>query len=548
MKQFKVAVFIKIKVLFLCLIFGVKTIGFSQEASPKLVVGIVVDQMSYDYLYRFYPHFEKNGFRRLMDKGTNFRNVNYNYVPTYTGPGHASIYTGTTPSNHGIVANDWLDRQAGEEVNCVGDKSVSTVGSPSEYGKCSPHFLRANTITDQLKLTYPSSKVIGASIKDRGAILPAGHLSDGSYWYDYSNGNFITSTYFKTELPAWVTDFNAKKGVLEYIKTPWNLLKDSSCYQYRNQDDSKYEVVVGNKTSPTFPYDFNQADLKHKFDYFTTLPAANTLLTDFALSALQHEQLGKHATTDFLTVSYSTPDIAGHAFGPYSLEMEDMYFRLDLEIARLLNDLDRTVGKGKYVVFLTADHACVPVPQYLIDHKLPGGYLFLNQYELDLSELCALRFGKDYLDRIDNNNVYLTPIEPEKREEVLNFYKTQIASWNGVKAVFTDTELATQTKDKIQSMTTLGYDATRSGELVFVLQPGYLLKKKDTDKARKGTSHGSAFNYDTHVPVLFYGKNIPKQQIFTPYEIIDIVPTLTHILRVQLPNATTGKPMVEVLK
>jgi hypothetical protein len=162
--------------------------------------------------------------------------------------------------------------------------------------------------------------------------------------------------------------------------------------------------------------------------------------------------------------------------------------------------------------------------------------------------LCALRFGKDYLDRIDNNNVYLTPIEPEKREEVLNFYKTQIASWNGVKAVFTDTELATQTKDKIQSMTTLGYDATRSGELVFVLQPGYLLKKKDTDKARKGTSHGSAFNYDTHVPVLFYGKNIPKQQIFTPYEIIDIVPTLTHILRVQLPNATTGKPMVEVLK
>ncbi len=194
---------------------------FAQKQTPKLVIGIVVDQMSYDYLYRFYPHFSKNGFRRLMDKGTNFRNVNYNYVPTYTGPGHASIYTGTTPSNHGIVANDWYMKSMNTEVNCVSDDGVQTVGSSSEFGKCSPRFLRANTITDQLKLTYPNSKVIGVSIKDRGAILPAGHLSDGSYWYDYETGAMITSTFYKERLPNWVEGFNSNKITETFMNLPW---------------------------------------------------------------------------------------------------------------------------------------------------------------------------------------------------------------------------------------------------------------------------------------------------------------------------------------
>ena len=534
---------------FVCLGF-VSNQVFSQKNAPKVVVGIVVDQMCYDYLYRFYPQFGKGGFKRLMDKGAHFRNVTYNYVPTYTGPGHASIYTGSTPNNHGIVANEWHYRPFNREVNCVEDTTVSTVGSTSDYGKRSPYFLRSNTITDQLKLTYPGSKVIGVSIKDRSAILPAGHLSDGSYWYDYATGNFITSTFYKKELPAWVNRFNEQKLVSKYISTPWNLLKDSSSYTYIKEDNSPYEGLVGGKISPVFPYDFSKATPIDQYNLFTITPAANTFLTDFAISALSKEQLGKHATTDFLTISYSTPDIAGHAFGPYSLEMEDMYFRLDQELARLFQTLDKEIGKGQYVVFLTADHAVVPVPQFLKDHQLPGGYLFLQNKIADLRKACVAKFGKDYLNTIENDNVYLTDnvLGTELESQVIALFKTEIAQWTEVKQVYTKEELFVRTADNWQQMIASGYDKERSGELIFILQPGYLPKTADTPASHKGTSHGSAFNYDTHVPVLFYGKDILPQDVFTPYEIVDITATLVHILDVQRPNTAVGKPMIELFR
>jgi arylsulfatase A-like enzyme len=534
---------------FVCLGF-VSNQVFSQKNAPKVVVGIVVDQMCYDYLYRFYPQFGNEGFKRLMDKGAHFRNVTYNYVPTYTGPGHASIYTGSTPNNHGIVANEWHYRPFNREVNCVEDTTVSTVGSTSDYGKRSPYFLRSNTITDQLKLTYPGSKVIGVSIKDRSAILPAGHLSDGSYWYDYATGSFITSTFYKKELPNWVNQFNEQKLVSKYISEPWNLLKDSSCYTYIKQDNSPYEGLVGGKSSPVFPYDFSKAAPIDQYNLFTITPAANTFLTDFAISALSREQLGKDATTDFLTISYSTPDIAGHAFGPYSLEMEDMYFRLDQELARLFQTLDKEIGKGQYVVFLTADHAVVPVPQFLMDHQLPGGYLFLQNKIESLRKACVAKFGKDYLKTIENDNVYLTDnvLGTELESQIIALFKTEIAQWTEVKQVYTKEELFIRTADNWQQMIASGYDKERSGELIFILQPGYLPKTADTPGSHKGTSHGSAFNYDTHVPVLFYGKDILPQDVFTPYEIVDITATLVHILDVQRPNTAVGKPMIELFR
>ncbi|MDR0802533.1 alkaline phosphatase family protein [Fluviicola sp.] len=520
----------------------------AQKDAPKVVVGIVVDQMCYDYLYRFYPQFGKDGFKRLMDKGAHFRNVTYNYVPTFTGPGHASIYTGSTPSNHGIVANEWYYRPFGREVSCVEDTTVSSVGSTSKYGKCSPYFLRSNTITDQLKLTYPTSKVIGVSIKDRSAILPAGHLSDGSYWYDYATGNFITSTFYRPELPAWVNQFNSLNLVPKYVNQPWNLLKDSTCYTYIRQDNSPYEGLVGGKTSPVFPYDFSKAAPADQLSLFTIMPAANTFLTDFAIQVLTGEQLGKHATTDFLTISYSTPDIAGHTFGPYSLEMEDMYFRLDRELERLFLALDKQIGKGQYVVFLTADHAVVPVPQFLTDHKLPGGYLFLKDKTDNLKALCIAKFGKNCLNTIENDNVYLADevLGTELEPKVIALLKEEISKWKEVRKVYTKEELQIKTAENWQQMVTSGYDRERSGEIIFILQPGYLPKTSDTPGSRKGTSHGSAFNYDTHVPVLFYGKGILPREVFTPYEIVDITATLVHILNVQRPNTAIGKPMVEL--
>lgn len=538
----------KLKLLVLLFLCWTTQSVFSQKDAPKLVVGIVIDQMCYDYLYRFYPNFGKGGFKRLMDKGSHFRNVTYNYVPTFTGPGHASIYTGTTPSNHGIIGNDWFHRPYNRGVNCVDDTSVTALGTQSVDGLCSPHFLRANTITDQLRLTYPSSKVIGVSIKDRGAILPAGHLANGAYWYDYSSGKFISSSFYFKSLPTWVTDFSAQHPIASYLTKPWNLLKDSACYYYRKMDDSPYEVLIAGKTKPIFPYTLSELPFDQQLTNFTAFPEANTYLTDFAVAAMNAENLGKHATTDFLTISYSTPDIAGHAFGPYSLEMEDMYFRLDNEIARLLTTLDKQVGKGNYVVFLTADHAVVPVPELLVDHQLPGGYLFIADKEKGLRELSLQTYQVDVVDRIENANIYLKKefLNTPLTNNYLNTLKTAIGQWSETKLVLTKVELQQAPVNNWAEMMQAGYDPERSGDLIFILQPGFLPKSTDTPGAHKGTSHGSAFNYDTHVPVLFYGKDIPQQDVFTPYSITDIAATVVHILDVQRPNAMIGKPMLEL--
>lgn len=538
----------KLKLLVLLFLCWTTQSVFSQKDAPKLVVGIVIDQMCYDYLYRFYPNFGKGGFKRLMDKGSHFRNVTYNYVPTFTGPGHASIYTGTTPSNHGIIGNDWFHRPYNRGVNCVDDTNVTALGTQSVDGLCSPHFLRANTITDQLRLTYPSSKVIGVSLKDRGAILPAGHLANGAYWYDYSTGKFISSSFYFKSLPTWVTDFSAQHPIGSYLAKPWNLLKDSACYYYRKMDDSPYEVLIAGKTKPIFPYTLSELPFDQQLTNFTAFPEANTYLTDFAVAAMNAENLGKHTTTDFLTISYSTPDIAGHAFGPYSLEMEDMYFRLDNEIARLLTTLDKQVGNGNYVVFLTADHAVVPVPELLKDHQLPGGYLFLADKEKGLRDLSLQTYQVDVVDHIENANIYLKKefLNTPLTNNYLNTLKTAIGQWSETKLVLTKVELQQAPVNNWAEMMQAGYDPERSGDLIFILQPGFLPKSTDTPGAHKGTSHGSAFNYDTHVPVLFYGKDIPQQDVFTPYSITDIAATLVHILDVQRPNAMIGKPMLEL--
>lgn len=521
----------------------------AQQKQPKLVVGVVVDQMCYDYLYRFHDQFGKDGFRRLMEKGSHFRNVTYNYVPTYTGPGHASIYTGTTPQDHGIVANEWYHRAYGKVVNCVGDTTVTSVGNASPDGRCSPRFLRANTVTDQLKLTYPMGKVVSVSIKDRSAILPAGHMADGAYWYDYASGKFITSSFYKQALPAWVSSFYTSNPIDQYMNQPWNLLRDPENYYYRDLDNTPYEQLMAGKTAPTFPYDFRTLPTAEQLSYFTVLPFANTYLTDFAIQALKSEQLGKDDNGDMLTISFSTPDIAGHAFGPYSLEMEDMYLRLDLEIARLLKTLDKEIGKGNYVLFLTADHAVVPVPQFLEDKQLPGGYLYLNTKLKALRAASAVAFGTDIIDQIENNNVYLKSefANGPKTAEMTVFLQQQISLWPEVKAVYTKGELLGAAEgDQWLRMVRRGYDRERSGEVIYLLQPGYLGKSSDSEAAHRGTSHGSAFNYDTHVPVLFYGADIPKQEVFTPYDIVDIAASLVHMLQVQRPNAMTGRPMVEL--
>jgi predicted AlkP superfamily pyrophosphatase or phosphodiesterase len=540
----------KLKIILYLLFYPLVTVA-QRNTKPNLVVGIVVDQMCYDYLYRFQHHFSAGGFNKFLKQGLNCRNVVYNYVPTYTGPGHASIYTGTTPSNHGIVGNEWYNRASNNTINCVSDENSSTIGSNSKEGKASPVNLKTYTITDQLKMTYPNAKVVSMSIKDRGAIIPGGHLSDGSYWFDYATGTFITSSFFKKELPKWVANFNSKNNAQTYTKT-WDLLLPKEKYQ--SVDDSPYEILVGGKSTPTFPYEFQKmSGGTLNTQYFTVSPFANTLLTDFALESISNENLGLDKQTDMLCISYSTPDIAGHTFGPYSLEIEDMYVRLDRELERLLTNLETKFGKDGFVVFLTADHAVVPVPQMLVDKKLPGGYLFLDQYINELKGASTSKFNADLIEFETNQNIYLNleKINALKlnKDEVISFFAEKIKTWPNVKAVFTSQELSNPARDnQWKDMVRLGFDSKRSGEIIFIMEPGFLVKEIDSEKAHRGTSHGSSFNYDTHVPLLWYGSQIPSKDVYETYEIIDIAPTLTHILNLQRSGAMTGKPILEVLK
>ncbi|MDD2984546.1 MAG: alkaline phosphatase family protein [Crocinitomicaceae bacterium] len=538
--------------LLLFLSFSLQSV--SQITKPKLVVGIVVDQMCYEYLYRYQSKFSNKGFVKLMNNGTHCRNTQYNYVPTYTGPGHASIYTGTTPNNHGIVANDWYHRGLKKTVNCVGDESVSSVGSADAGGKKSPKNLKTNTITDQLKLTYPNSKVISVSIKDRSAILPGGHLSDGTYWFDFSSGGFLTSSFFKTELPEWAKNFNAKKTPDSYLKETWNTYFDINSYTESGPDDSPYEHLLKGKKTPTFPYDLKvMTEGKMDYELFTYTPFANTYLADFALEALQKEKLGQGKETDFLAISFSSTDILGHSFGPNSIEIEDMYIRLDLEIAKIIAELEKKVGKENFVLFLTADHAVVPVPQKLIDQQLPGGYLNWKPLVVQLRKEVVAKYGVDFIASRQNSNFYfdreLLATEKIKLEDAQDFVKSKVKNWENVKSVYTASELENSAADfEWKDMIRRGYRFHESGDVIYILEPGFISQWGEAPAAYKGTTHGSSFNYDTHVPLIWYGANIPTQEILRRINITDITATLVPILQLQKPSATTGEPILELFK
>jgi predicted AlkP superfamily pyrophosphatase or phosphodiesterase len=354
----------------------VKVIPQKENTKPKLIVGIVIDQMRYDYLAKYYNKFSENGFKKLLTQGFNCKNTNYNYAPTYTGPGHASIYTGTTPSFHGIIGNDWFVIDSGRVIYVTDDPTVQTVGSAStKAGKMSPHNMLASTIGDELRLySNLKSKVISVSLKDRAAILPGGHLSNGSYWFDSGSGNFITSTFYKKELPQWVTDFNVQHLSDKYLSQPWNTLLPIEQYTESAEDDNHYEGLYKGETKPVFPHNLPAMFSKTDYEVLLSTPFGNTIVKDIALAALKSENLGKGDNTDFLAISFSSTDYIGHMMGPQSIELEDTYLRLDRDLAEIITYLEKKYGKDNFLLFLTADHAVAYVPQELMDLKMNAGY------------------------------------------------------------------------------------------------------------------------------------------------------------------------------
>ena len=517
--------------------------------SPKLVVGIVVDQMRYDYLTRFWDRFGEDGFQRMINEGYNCKNNHYNYAPTKTGPGHASIFTGTSPKNHGIIANDWYDKFEKQMVYCAGDPSVTPLGTTSGAGKMSPHRMVTTTFADQNRLnTQFKGKTIGVSVKDRGAILPAGHSANGAYWFEGGkNGNFISSSYYFDELPAWVKNFNAEKRAEKYLKT-WNTLYPIETYIESGIDENDYEYSFRGNTSATFPYDLKKLSKDNGItSILKNTPFGNNLTTDFAIAAIEAEQLGQDKVTDVLTLSYSCTDYVGHNFGVNSKEIEDTYLRLDQDIARLLTYLDENVGKGNYTVFLTADHGAVDVPKYLNSKKIPSGYFPMKEFEEAIKNYLGNEYGAiDLIENISNNQVFFNHESLKSRnineKEFAENLKSFILNYEHIYKVFTREMLETGTyQNGIPALVQNGFNQKRSGDIDFEFDPAYI------DYPEKGSTHGSALSYDSHVPLIFFGKGIRNGATTEQTEITDIAPTISALLGISFPNGMTGEVLYKII-
>ncbi|PKP48581.1 MAG: alkaline phosphatase [Bacteroidetes bacterium HGW-Bacteroidetes-12] len=541
MKHFLLALFLAINTLF----------AWSQQKQPKLVVGIVVDQMRYDYLTRFWDKFSENGFKKLVTNGFNCEQTHFNYMPTYTAPGHASIYTGTTPANHGIIANNWYEKETKKTIYCTFDETMKSVGSTGNEGQMSPKNLLVTTIADELKTANKTSKVIGISIKDRGAILPAGHQADAAYWFaGEDEGKWISSTYYMQELPKWLNELNQKNTANTYLQQPWQTLLPIHDYTESIADNNPYEEVFDGEKAPIFPHNLPALRKANKnYDLIKTTPFGNTILKELAFEVIKNEQLGKDKITDLLTISFSSTDYIGHQFGPYSVEIQDTYLRLDREIAELLTFLEKQVGENEFLVFLTADHGVADIPQHAIDNKISAGYF---DEKKSFKKVNAALFEKFKVENLVANlsNYQLFFNHDLIKEHQLNLIEVENAAVNTMlaqqgisKAVAATSMKSAEFTDKIMGNVQRGFHQVRSGDVLFVLASGWINKW-----TKKGTTHGSPYNYDTHIPLLWYGTNIKQGVRTEQVAIADIAATLSVLLNIALPSACDGKVIEGLIK
>jgi predicted AlkP superfamily pyrophosphatase or phosphodiesterase len=541
----------KIYTSLFCLMLITSFSGFAQQktSKPKLVVGVVVDQMRYDYLTRFYERFGNDGFRRLVEKGFNAENNHFNYIPTYTAPGHASVYTGTSPAHHGIIGNSWYDKSSKTSVYCVSDTLYQTVGSATKAGQMSPHRLLTSTVTDQLRLhTQQRGKVVGVGIKDRGAVLPAG-FSGTAYWFDGGEqGKWISSTYYMDKLPNWVEKYNNSGKVKAYLK-PWTTLYDIKTYVESGPDDNNYEGKFKGETKAIFPHDLPALNKENEtYELVKSSAFGNDITKDFALAVLKNEQMGKDDVTDFLAISFSSTDYLGHMYGVNSVEVQDAYLRLDQNIAEILNTLDKEVGVGNYTVFLTADHGAVHVPAYLQDQKMAAGYFNNDEFVGEVKYYANEAFGSDkVIEKINNQQIFLNEksidsldLDVDDVEEALAQYIVKLPS---VLEAYTATSMRNATfTEGTPALMQRGYNQKRSGHVLYTLHPGFISYPK------VGSTHGSGYTYDTHVPLIFFGWGIEPGKTAMRTNITDIAPTIAALLGISPPNYASGNVLDFVLK
>ncbi len=519
---------------------------------PKLVVGLMVDQMRWDYLYRFYNRYENGGFKRMLNEGFSCENAYINYVPSVTGIGHATVYTGSVPAIHGITGNDWIIQATGKDMYCSADSTVSTVGSNSvEAGQMSPKNLLVTSMTDELRLaTNFRSKVIAIASKDRGSIIPGGHSANAAYWYDGSSGNWITSTYYMKQLPDWLTKFNEQKYPEKYLKQDWNTLYPIETYLQSTKDNVPYEGKFPGMSTSTFPVKTSQM-LSRGLGLVTSTPYGSSLTLDLAKAAVENEAMGTDADTDFLAISVSSPDYIGHQFGPNSIEVEDTYLRLDRDLASFFTYLDTKVGKGNYTVFLTADHAVQHNAGFLNDNKISAGVFpssavlkeLNNQLEADFNVKNIALSLSNYAVSFNYAAIRTNKLNEELiKRNTMEFLKKQ----EGVAFVVDIPNAQNATipevyKEKIIN----GYHPERSGVIQIILEPAWY---SGSSPRSTGATHGTMNPADVHIPMVFMGWGIKQGKTNNSYNMTDIAPTISGILRIQEPNGNIGKAVNEAIK
>lgn len=502
----------------------VPTVIIAQK-QPKLIVGIVADQMRYEMLDRYRSDFGPGGFNLLVDQGMGYDSCTFSYIPTFTAPGHATIYTGVVPSEHAILANDIYIPEAGKDRYCVVDEDATPLGTTEENCKRSPLNLRAYTIGDSLKIADEKSKVIAVSIKDRGAILPGGKKADAAYWMD-DNGMMVSSDYYMDELPLWVDSFNMAGYVFNNVLASWDYIQDSDEYDESLPDDSPYEKHQFGDAH-VLPYNISQAIRTKGLGVLRETPFANSLLAEFAIWAIQEEGLGSDKHTDLLAISFSSTDYIGHAYGPQSVEVQDAYLRLDRDLANLIHVLDTEIGRENYVLFLTADHGAANTPA-------DANFKYVKKSDLkdQLNGFTKSQFGIEAVKHIASQQIWfdkalirLQNIDSVRlRESLIDFMKDEQRL--GFTTVFTKEGIQQcQSGDCLPFRN--AFISALSGDLFYIRKYGEIERSNGY-----GTTHGTGYLYDTHVPLLFFGGNVEQGSSKTPVSVSDI----RRLLKTYLPG------------
>jgi arylsulfatase A-like enzyme len=523
------SVLIRISIALTILLVVTSAAGSAYNAHPKLVVVIVIDQFRGDYLERYRDQFGEGGFRLFLDRGANFPDCYYDYANTRTAPGHATLFTGTYSNGHGIISNEWWDPKKKKQVTSVEDDNTKLVGISSQEPGASPHNLRANTIGDELKLaTQGKARVFGISLKDRAAILPAGFSGDGAYWIDKNTGAWITSTYYRNELPAWAKSFNDSKRAEKYLNKEW---KDST----------------GNILRTTAPGN----DLKKSgfYDLVGPTPFANDYELEFARELVLYEHLGTGPATDLLSISLSANDILGHEVGPDSPQMQALALALDRQLADFFTFLGQHVGMANVWVALSADHGVAPLPSAASRLKLPATNLDVKKMQANLNAALNGRLspGKstnhiasfDYpLAWINEDAFTSVKMKEDDAERAVGEAMKQA----GLRGYFTRAQLAQGAVPSTElARKYLHAYAPTGGWYVMGISAPFSVG------TLSGTDHASPYSYDTHVPLALYGLAFQPGIYHRHTEPIDLAVTLASLLGINAPSQATGRVLWEAV-